>query len=48
VRRFAFDQLHHQIVRADIVQRADVRVIQCGDRARLALEPLAETAAQKS
>jgi hypothetical protein len=37
--RLALDVLHHQIVRADIVQRANVRMVQRGDRARLLVEP---------
>ena len=40
--RLAFDQLHHQIIRADVVKRADVGMIQGGDGARFALETLAE------
>jgi hypothetical protein len=40
--RLALDQLHHQIVgltlAADVVERADVRVVEARDRARLALE----------
>jgi hypothetical protein len=39
--RRAGDQLHDQIVVADVVQRADVRMIQRGDRPRLVHEPLA-------
>ena len=42
--RLAFEKLHHQevdaVLMADVVQVADVRVIQRGDRARLALEAL--------
>ena len=37
------DQLHHQVVRADVVQRADVGMIQRGDGSRFALEALAES-----
>ena len=43
--RFAFQVLHHQVVDsvllADVVQRADVGMIQAGDGARFALEALA-------
>jgi hypothetical protein len=42
-KRLAFDQFHHQIIRSDVVQRADVWMIERGDRARFALEALAET-----
>ena len=38
----ALDILHHQIVGADVIQRADMRVIQGGDGPRLALETFAE------
>src|SRR5689334_22399389 len=37
---FAFDELHHQVVRADVVQRADVGMIQRSDRPGLAFEAL--------
>ena len=41
----AFEQLHHQEVRValvpDVEERADVGVVQRGDRLRLALEALA-------
>ncbi len=37
------DALHHQIVRTDIVPRADVRMVQRGDSARLAPEAVAES-----
>jgi hypothetical protein len=40
--RCAFDELHHQIVRAHIVKLADVGMIQGGDRAGLALKAFAE------
>ena len=45
--RLAFEVLHDQECRcpscfADVVQRADVRMIERGDRARLALEALAQ------
>jgi hypothetical protein len=33
--RRAFDELHDQVVQADIVKRADARMIQGGNRARL-------------
>jgi hypothetical protein len=36
------DELHHEVVRAHIVERTDVRMIQRGHRASLALEPFAE------
>ena len=39
---FALHQLHHEVIGTDIVERADVRMIQCGDGARLALEACAE------
>jgi len=39
----ALDVLHHQIVWADVVQRADVRVIQRRHNASLALEPVSES-----
>ena len=35
---FALDQLHHQVVRANVVKRADVGEIERGNGARLALE----------
>ena len=37
----AFDVLHHQVIRADVVDLANVWMIQCGDRARLLLESCA-------
>ena len=40
--RFALRQLHDQVVGPDVVERADVRVGQRGNRARFALEPRAE------
>jgi hypothetical protein len=40
--RRTFDQLHDEIVGADVVQRADVRVVERRDRPRLALEAVAE------
>jgi hypothetical protein len=40
--RRTLDVLHHQIIRTDIMQRADVRVIQCRDDARFAFEALGE------
>ena len=36
--RSALDELHHQVVRADIVQRTNVGMIQRGDGLRLTLE----------
>ncbi|MEA2570271.1 MAG: hypothetical protein QOI24_2272 [Acidobacteriota bacterium] len=42
--RFAIEVLHHEVVdsilMADVVQHADVRVIEPGDGARLAVEAL--------
>ena len=40
--RLAVDQLHDQVVGADVVERADVRMVQRGDRPRFAREPIAE------
>jgi hypothetical protein len=40
--RLALDQLHHQVIRADIVQRADIGMIQCSNGAGLAFEPFGE------
>lgn len=44
--RLAFDQLHYQkvgaVVMADVEERADVRVVELGDRPGLALEPRLE------
>ena len=36
--RSAIDVLHHQVIRADVVERADVGMIQRGHGARFALE----------
>ena len=36
----AVDVLHHQVVRADVMQRADMRMIQCGNGARFLLKAL--------
>ncbi len=36
------DVLHHQIVRPDVVEGADVRMVEAGNRVRFALEALAE------
>ena len=41
-RRFALDVLHHQVIWADVVQRANVGMIQRRDRARLLLEAFGE------
>jgi hypothetical protein len=38
----AFDELHHQVVRTDVVELTDIRMVQCGYGLRLALEPFAE------
>ena len=35
---FALDQLHHHVVRADVEESADVRMIQRSDRSRFAFE----------
>ncbi len=44
--RFSLDQFHHQevdaVVLADVVQRADVRMVQCGDGLGFALEARTE------
>ena len=37
--RLALEQLHDQIVIADVVKRADVRMVELRDRLRFALEP---------
>src|SRR5690348_3849664 len=42
--RGAFHQLHHQVVWAHIEERADIRMIERGNGARLAGEALAEFA----
>ena len=34
--RFAVDIFHHEVVRPDIVERCDIRMIQSGNRSRLA------------
>ena len=38
----AWDELHHQVVGPDVVERADVRMVERGKRPRLALEARAE------
>jgi hypothetical protein len=38
LRRRTLQELHDQVVRSDVVQDADVRVVERGDRARLLLE----------
>ena len=38
--RLALEVFEHQVVRADVVHLADVRVVERGDRVRLALEAL--------
>jgi hypothetical protein len=40
--RRPFDQLHHKVIRAHVVQRADIRMIQGRDRAGFAIEALGE------
>lgn len=40
--RRTLDVLHYEVVRADIIQSADIRVIHCGDGAGFALESLSE------
>jgi hypothetical protein len=40
--RLALDKLHHQIIRADVVNLADVGMIQRGDRFGFTLETLRE------
>ena len=44
LQRLALDVLHHEVVGPDVVQRANVRVIQLRDGSRFALEALAERA----
>ena len=43
-KRLPLEQLHHDeglaVVLFDVVNRADVRMVQCGGRARLAAEPI--------
>ena len=34
----AIDELHHQVIAADVVQRADVRVVEAGNRSCLTLD----------
>ena len=38
----ALDQFHHQVIRTDVVERADVGMIERRNRARLALKASAE------
>ena len=40
--RLAVDQLHDEVVRPDVVERADVRMIERGHGTGFALEPFAE------
>ena len=40
--RFSLDQLDHEVVGTDIVERADVGMVESRDCPRLALEPIAE------
>ena len=35
-------QLHHQVIGADVVQRADVGMVQCGDGSGFAFKPVGE------
>src|SRR5262249_37601149 len=42
----ALDIFHNQVIRADVMQRANVRMIECSDRAGVALEALIMRAAQ--
>ena len=42
LRRYALDELHHEVVGADVEERADVGVVQRGDGPRFALEPFTE------
>ena len=41
--RRPLDQLHHQIVGPDVVERADVRMVERGDGARFALEAIGKS-----
>jgi hypothetical protein len=40
--RLAFDELEHEVIRADVVEVADVRMVQSRNEARLAREPVRE------
>jgi len=40
--RHTVDKLHHQIIRTDIVEGADIRVVEGGHCARFAIEPVRE------
>ena len=40
--RLPVDVLHDQVVRPDVIERTDMRMVQAGDRVRLALEAFAE------
>ena len=44
LQRRPLDVLHNQVIRSDIVQRADVRMVQRSDSPRFALEAFAELA----
>ena len=44
--RRSFDQFHHQVVGSDVVEMADVRMIQRGDGAGFAFETFAEAFAR--
>jgi hypothetical protein len=42
----AFHKLHHQVIRPDVKQRADIRMVQRGDGAGFPLEPFTEARRQ--
>jgi hypothetical protein len=42
--RLALDILHHQVIRTNIVQRADVGMVERGDGARFAVKAVVELA----
>ena len=42
LQRFAVDELHDQVVRSDVIERANIRMIQSGHRPGFEFEPLAE------
>ena len=45
--RWAVDQLHHEVVRADVVQRAHVGVVQCRNGVSFSFKPIAELLARQ-